>query len=218
MTETSKRDLSSYRQRYLQGGLDENDVPNNPFELFGEWFAQAEQAELIEPNAMVVATVDPDGMPSTRTVLLKYFDESGFVFYTNFSSAKAKHIEQNPKVSLQFLWLGLERQVKIQGIAEKVSTAESLKYFSSRPKGSQVGAWVSNQSEVISNKQLLLNQYKKMVDKFKHGEVPIPDFWGGFRIKPMKLEFWQGGDNRLHDRVQYSRSDDNAWQISRLAP
>lgn len=218
MTEQTKRDLSAYRQRYLQGGLDENDVPNNPFELFGNWFAQAEEAQLIEPNAMVVATVDADGMPSTRTVLLKYFDESGFVFYTNFSSEKAKHIENNPQVSLQFLWLGLERQVKIQGIAEKVSTAESLKYFSSRPKGSQIGAWVSNQSEVISNKQLLLNQYKKMVDKFKHGEVPLPDFWGGYRIKPLKIEFWQGGDNRLHDRVQYRRSDDSSWQISRLAP
>ena len=218
MTEQTKRDLSSYRQRYLQGGLDENEVPNNPFELFGEWFSQAEEAGLIEPNAMVVATVDSDGMPSTRTVLLKYFDESGFVFYTNFSSEKAKHIADNPKVSLQFLWLGLERQVKIQGIAEKVSTAESLKYFSSRPKGSQIGAWVSNQSEVISSKQLLLNQYQKMLDKFKHGEVPFPDFWGGYRIKPLNIEFWQGGDNRLHDRVQYRHSEDGAWKISRLAP
>ncbi|BBP47041.1 pyridoxine/pyridoxamine 5'-phosphate oxidase [Thiosulfatimonas sediminis] len=218
MTDKTQRDLSDYRQRYLQGGLDENDVPKNPFELFSDWFAQVEEAQLIEPNAMVVATVDADGMPSTRTVLLKYFDESGFVFYTNFSSEKAKHIEHNPQVSLQFLWLGLERQVKIQGIAEKVSTTESLKYFASRPKGSQIGAWVSHQSQVISNKQLLLNQYQKMVDKFKHGEVPFPDFWGGYRIKPLKIEFWQGGDNRLHDRIEYQRNNANGWQINRLAP
>ncbi|QKI90133.1 pyridoxamine 5'-phosphate oxidase [Thiomicrorhabdus xiamenensis] len=214
----SKRDLSAYRQRYLRGGLDENAVPALPTELFGEWFAQCEEAGINEPNAMILATVDEEGQPSTRTVLLKYFDERGFVFYTNYGSDKAKHIANNAKVSLLFLWLDLERQVKIEGVAEKVSTAESLKYFTSRPKGSQIGAWVSQQSQVITSKKLLLTQYQKMLDKFKKGDVPLPDFWGGFRVKPHKIEFWQGGDNRLHDRILYTKTDENQWDISRLSP
>ncbi|MBO1923370.1 pyridoxamine 5'-phosphate oxidase [Thiomicrorhabdus sp. 6S3-12] len=214
----SKRDLSAYRQRYLRGGLDENAVPTVPTELFGEWFAQCEEAGINEPNAMILATVDEEGQPSTRTVLLKYFDERGFVFYTNYGSDKAKHIANNAKVSLLFLWLDLERQVKIEGIAEKVSTAESLKYFTSRPKGSQIGAWVSQQSQVITSKKLLLTQYQKMLDKFKKGDVPLPDFWGGFRVKPHKIEFWQGGDNRLHDRILYTKADNDQWDISRLSP
>ncbi|MBN2646764.1 MAG: pyridoxamine 5'-phosphate oxidase [Thiotrichales bacterium] len=218
MTENIQRDLSAYRQRYLQGGLDEKQVPTDPFELFALWFAQSEEAGMVEPNAMVISTVDAQGQPSSRTVLLKYFDPNGFVFYTNYNSEKAQNIAHNPKVSLLFLWLGLERQVKIQGVAEKVPTAESLKYFSSRPKGSQIGAWVSQQSQVISSKQLLLTQYQKMLDKFKNGEVPLPDFWGGYRVKPQKIEFWQGGDNRLHDRIVYQLNLDKNWTIGRLSP
>lgn len=214
----NKRDLSHYRQRYIQGGLDEDTVPASPFDLFGQWFAQCEEAGISEPNAMILATVDEEGQPSTRTVLLKYFDERGFVFYTNYGSDKAKHIAGNAKVSLLFLWLGLERQVKIEGIAEKVSTAESLKYFTSRPKGSQIGAWVSQQSQVITSKKLLMTQYQKMLDKFKKGNVPLPDFWGGYRVKPHRVEFWQGGDNRLHDRILYTKVNETEWEIGRLSP
>jgi pyridoxamine 5'-phosphate oxidase len=211
--------LADMRRRYLKDGLDETQVDENPFVQFSEWFGQAQAAELAEPNAMILATVNTDGQPTTRTVLLKYFDEMGFVFFTNYSSEKAAHIDQNPKVALQFLWLDLERQIKIEGTAEKISTAESIRYFTSRPKGSQIGAWVSHQSQIISSKDLLKAQYQKLMNKFKEGEVPFPDFWGGYRVVPSKIEFWQGGDNRLHDRIQYEKkSAENAWQIKRLAP
>lgn len=203
--------LADMRRRYLKDGLDETQVDENPFVQFAEWFSQAQTAELAEPNAMILATVNTDGQPTTRTVLLKYFDEMGFVFFTNYSSEKAGHIDQNPKVALQFLWFDLERQIKIEGTAEKISTAES-KYFTSRPKGSQVGAWASHQSQIISSKDLLKAQYQKLMNKFKEGEVPFPDFWGGYRVVPNKIEFWQGGDNRLHDRIQYEKtSAENVW-------
>ena len=223
------QDLANMRESYHQGGLSKSSVEQHPVAQFNKWFEEAENADLTEPNAMVLATVTPDLKATTRTVLLKYFDESGFVFFTNYKSEKAQQIEQNPNVSLQFLWLNLERQVRIEGRAEKISTAESLKYFSRRPKGSQIGAWVSHQSEIISSKSILKAQYEKLVDKFKHGEVPFPDFWGGYKVVPNKIEFWQGGENRLHDRILYTHSPTQSshetkaeaeknWVITRLAP
>lgn len=215
------QDLADMRLSYQKGGLTKSSVEPNPVAQFNNWFEEAQAADLTEPNAMVIATVSPELQPVTRTVLLKYFDENGFVFFTNYTSEKASHIENNPNVSLQFLWLDLERQVRIEGRAEKISTAESIKYFSRRPKGSQIGAWVSHQSEIISSKSLLKSQYEKLVDKFKHGDVPFPDFWGGYRVVPSKVEFWQGGENRLHDRIVYTKNpseDNQAWSIQRLAP
>ena len=215
------QDLADMRLSYQKGGLTKSSVEANPVAQFNNWFEEAQAADLTEPNAMIIATVSPERQPVTRTVLLKYFDENGFVFFTNYTSEKAHHIEHNPNVSLQFLWLDLERQVRIEGRAEKISTAESIKYFSRRPKGSQIGAWVSHQSEIISSKSLLKAQYEKLVDKFKHGDVPFPDFWGGYRVVPTKVEFWQGGENRLHDRIVYTRKnrdDAPSWSIERLAP
>lgn len=218
MTNAVQLNLQELRISYLKGGLNESEVSKNPFEQFAQWFEQAQQADILEPNAMIVATVDAQMQPSTRTVLLKYFDQQGFVFFTNYTSQKAQDITQNPKVASQFLWLDLERQVKIIGSAEKISTAESMKYFLSRPKGSQIGAWVSRQSEIVSSKDLLKMQYEKLKSKFLNGDVPFPDFWGGYRIVPTKIEFWQGGENRLHDRIVYTQQADKTWVISRLAP
>ena len=171
---------------------------------------------------MVVSTVGADGAPSSRVVLLKSWDENGFVFYTNYSSRKAREIAGNDKVCAIFAWLDLERQLRIGGRAEKVSAAESLRYFLSRPFGSRLGAWVSRQSSVISSRGLLEMQFEKMKEKFKNGDVPLPDFWGGYRIVPERFEFWQGRKNRLHDRFEYAKksaSDGSAvWEISRLAP
>lgn len=217
----SNEQIQAMRRNYNADSLDETTAKINPFEQFETWFTQAQQAELLEPNAMMVATVDEHNRPATRTVLLKGFDENGFVFYTNFHSRKAQHLENNPNIALQFLWLPLERQVMITGRAEKLSTKESLSYFLSRPKGSQIGAWVSQQSQIISNKSLLLAQFEKMKEKFQHGEVPLPDFWGGYRIIPERFEFWQGGENRLHDRLEYlpaGENQPNDWIRQRLSP
>ncbi|MYM63082.1 pyridoxamine 5'-phosphate oxidase [Pseudomaricurvus sp. HS19] len=210
-------DLEQIRRDYLQGGLRRNDLADCPIQQFEKWLRQAIDAGLPDPTAMTVATVAPDGQPSQRIVLLKHVDTAGFVFFTNYGSHKAKDLEQNPLISLHFPWHPLERQVKICGRAQKVSTAESLKYFASRPKESQLAAWASAQSRPISSRQLLLQQFNAMKEKFSHGQIPLPDFWGGFRVVPSSIEFWQGGSNRLHDRFQYTRAGDG-WQIERLAP
>ena len=189
----------------------------DPVAQFSEWFAQATELGLHEPNAMTLATVDESGMPYQRTVLLKYFDGEGFVFFTNYQSRKAKQMERNPRVGLLFPWITLERQVIVQGSVEKVSTAESLKYFTSRPRESQIGAWVSNQSEVITSRKILMLKLAEIKEKFSHGEIPLPSFWGGYRVRPETIEFWQGGPARLHDRFLYRR-DDAAWKIERLSP
>ncbi len=218
VSETNK-ELYGMRQAYQKSKLSEDFAQSSPFGQFKEWYDAAEQAGLAEPNAMVLATVDADHRPNTRTVLLKAFDEKGFVFFTNYTSEKAAEIDHNPEVSIQFLWLGLERQVKIRGRAERIPLKESMHYFFSRPKGSQLGAWVSHQSQVISSRSLLVNQYQKLKQKFAHGEIPFPDFWGGYRIVPTYFEFWQGGDDRLHDRLVYEAdSKAEGWQIKRLAP
>lgn len=211
-----KVDLTHHRHEFLQGGLRRADLEDDPFKQFELWFKQAEDLGVLEPSAMSLATAG-DSEISIRTVLLKYFDQQGFVFFTNYGSKKSKQIEFNSQVALLFPWLSLERQVKISGRAEKISTIESLKYFASRPKDSQLGAWASEQSSHLSSRQVLLSQFEAMKNKFKHGEVPLPDFWGGYRVIPDTIEFWQGRENRLHDRFEYSKSDGN-WLINRLAP
>ncbi len=210
-------DLGDYRREYTKGGLRRKDLSDSPFEQFEKWFLQADKAEVQDASAMSLATVSADGKPSLRTVLLKTFDEQGFVFYTNYSSEKSQQIGENDNVALLFPWTGLERQVEITGKAEKVSTAESLKYFLSRPKGSQLGAWASNQSSPITSRNLLEIQLGKIKQKFKQGEIPLPDFWGGYRVIPEKIEFWQGGTARIHDRFEYRRVD-GGWEIFRLQP
>ena len=211
-------DLTSLRAKYTTKGLDIKDLNQDPFMQFETWFNEAINAKLTEPNAFSLATVGLDMMPSIRTVLLKIFDEKGFVFFTNYKSTKAKQVEENPKAAALFAWLDLERQVKIEGSIEKISSTESLKYFLSRPKGSQIGAWVSHQSEVITSRSLLEQKFDEIKKKFLKGEVPFPSFWGGYAIKPIRIEFWQGGQDRLHDRFLYELQKDNTWTISRLAP
>jgi pyridoxamine 5'-phosphate oxidase len=210
--------LEQFRREYLSGGLRRGDLPDAPLSLFEAWQQQAIESGLIDPTAMIVATVSAEGQPSQRTVLLKHLDETGFVFYTNYGSRKAKEIATNPQVSLLFPWHPLERQVKICGRAEKVSLAESVRYFASRPRESQLAAWASQQSRKLSARQMLLTELEHMKQKFAHGEVPLPDFWGGFRVVPHEIEFWQGGANRLHDRFVYRLQADGSWTIERLAP
>lgn len=211
-------DLSKLRGKYTTRGLEIKNLNENPFKQFETWFKEAMDEKLCEPNAMSLATVGNDMMPSLRTVLLKTFDEKGFVFFSNYKSKKAKQIEENPKAAALFTWLEIERQVKIEGYIEKISTKDSLKYFLSRPKGSQIGAWVSHQSEIISSRSLLEQKFDEMKNKFANGEVPFPSFWGGYIIKPIRIEFWQGGQDRLHDRFLYELKDNNSWEITRLAP
>jgi pyridoxamine 5'-phosphate oxidase len=208
-------DLSSLRKEYLQSGIVRDDLKISPIEQFSLWFSQAVDAEIIEPTAMSLATAD-DSI-GIRTVLLKYFDEKGFVFFTNYESKKSRQIQKNPQAAILFPWLALERQVKIIGRVEKISNLESLKYFSSRPKDSQVGAWASEQSARISSRAVLIEQFASMKKKFTKGDIPLPDFWGGYRVVPQSIEFWQGRANRLHDRFMYERQE-SEWTISRLSP
>jgi pyridoxamine 5'-phosphate oxidase len=211
-------DISDLRREYDHQGLRRQDLLDDPFGQFERWFQQACQVELLDPNAMILATVDAQGQPSQRTVLLKYFDQRGFVFFTNYTSRKAHEITVNRQVSLLFLWLPLERQVAISGTADRIPTAESLAYFATRPRGSQLGAWCSQQSSIISSRQLLEVQLERMRQKFLNREVPLPDFWGGYRVVAQRFEFWQGRPNRLHDRFAYLHQSDGTWQISRLSP
>jgi len=210
-------DLASLRQEYTRASLDIESVADSPFEQFQKWFVEAEKGELTEPNAMVLSTSDISGFITQRTVLLKAFNEKGFVFYTNYKSRKAEQIENHNRVSLLFPWYQLERQVAITGTAEKVSSTESLKYFMSRPFGSQLGAWVSHQSKVITSRSILEVKLNEMKEKFKEGKVPLPDFWGGYRVIPDSIEFWQGRPSRLHDRIMYSKNGSD-WEKKRLAP
>ncbi|GGY66146.1 pyridoxine/pyridoxamine 5'-phosphate oxidase [Cellvibrio zantedeschiae] len=210
--------LENFRREYTQGGLELEDLAANPFEQFNRWMEQTIKSGIPDPNAMTIATVDASGQPSQRIVLLKSLDDKGFVFYTNLGSRKAQDLKQNPKISLHFPWYFLERQVKVCGVAEQLSTAEVLKYFVTRPRDSQLGAWASQQSRPISSRALLMQQFESMKNKFAKGEIPVPDFWGGFRVKPHQIEFWQGGEARLHDRFEYNLQPDNSWTIERLEP
>lgn len=211
-------DLSKLRKEYTSMGLHRENLNEDALKQFEKWFNEALEAKLPEPNAMSLATVGEDMMPSIRTVLLKIFDEKGFVFFSNYKSLKARQIEENPKAALHFAWLGLERQVKIEGDVEKISKGDSLKYFLSRPRGSQIGAWVSHQSEVITSRSLLEAKFNEIKTRFLKGEIPFPDFWGGYLVKPVRIEFWQGGEHRLHDRFLYTLQEDGSWNIERLAP
>ena len=190
---------------------------DDPFGLFTEWMSDARASEVNDSNAMSLATLDKDGMPDVRIVLLKGFDESGFVFFTNYDSAKGHELQSTPKAAILFPWLDLERQVRISGCVETISEAESTQYFHSRPRGSQLGAWVSAQSQVIANREVLSHSMQTIETRFKDQQIPLPESWGGYRIKPETYEFWQGRANRLHDRFQYNRKDDG-WQVDRLAP
>jgi pyridoxamine 5'-phosphate oxidase len=210
-------DIGDMRRDFESEGLDREHLDDDPVIQFEIWFEDARKAGLLEPNAMSLATTGSDGLPDLRTVLLKYFDDRGFVFYTNYGSRKAREIDENPQAALLFPWIGLNRQLRIQGAVEKVSKAESLRYFSSRPRGSQIGAWVSEQSQVITSRGLLEQKINEMKQKFSSGEVPLPDFWGGYRVVPERIEFWQGRPSRLHDRFEYIR-EGNAWTIHRLQP
>lgn len=210
--------LHDQRREYDRPPIEESDLAEDPFEQFQAWYQTAASSELLEPNAMVLSTVDSNNRPSQRTVLLKYYDQHGLVFFTNYSSRKAKQIADNAAVSALFLWLPLHRQVEVSGRAERVSTAESLKYFAVRPRGSQLGAWVSEQSSVITSRSLLEAKLAELKQKFADREVPVPSFWGGFRIVPDRFEFWQGQPSRLHDRFEYARQADHIWKRQRLAP
>ncbi len=209
--------LQDNRREYDYGKLSRESLLDSPFDQFKLWMAQAIEADIQDPTAMSVATVNAEGKPWQRMVLLKDFDERGFVFYTNLGSRKAAEIAGNAQVSLHFPWLQLDRQVIVGGRAERLSTVDVMKYFLSRPKGSQLAAWASKQSSRINSRQALETQFEQVKAKFSKGEIPLPDFWGGFRVVPEEIEFWQGGESRLHDRFNFQRDGDN-WDIARLSP
>ena len=221
MADNKEFDIADSRREYIRGGLRRADLTPEPLPLFERWLKQACDARLADPTAMVVATVDENGQPFQRIVLLKHYDEKGLVFYTNLGSRKAQQLAGNSRISLLFPWHMLDRQVNVLGQAERLSTLEVMKYFTSRPKDSQIGAWVSQQSTRISARGVLESKFLELKQKFSNGEVPLPSFWGGFRVKVDSMEFWQGGEHRLHDRFIYQRDEaetETGWKIDRLAP
>jgi len=214
----SNESIENLRLDYIQSELVEEGVNENPFLQFEDWFQEAINAELKEPNAMTLATVSSEGFPSARIVLLKGFDENGFVFYTNYESRKGKELLKNNKAALVFHWAELERQVRIEGLVEKTSQETSEKYFNSRPRGSQLGAISSPQNEVIENRGILEKNNTEAMAKYENQVIPLPDFWGGFVLNPIRIEFWQGRTSRLHDRILYQKTSGGIWEIKRLAP
>jgi pyridoxamine 5'-phosphate oxidase len=209
--------VADLRREYALARLDEKDVSRDPIAEFARWFAEAQAAEVEEPNAMVLATATPDGIPSARVVLLKGFDERGFVFFTDYRSLKGAELEANPRAALVLHWSELERQVRITGDVTRTSAEESEAYYRSRPLGSRLGAWVSHQSQAIPSRDVLEGGLREVERRFAGGDVPLPPYWGGYRVKPGAIEFWQGRENRLHDRVRYVREGER-WRIERLAP
>jgi len=213
------RDLTNYRKSYDKKALEENQIPKSPFQLFSDWFKEVEEAGGVEEtNAMTLTTLGLDSFPKGRIVLLKHFDTDGFVFYTNYESEKGKAIANNNNVCISFFWPNLERQVIIKGTANKISKDKSVNYFQSRPKGSQLGAWASDQSTSIDSREVLENKLISLEKKFENTAIPKPDFWGGYCIKPIEFEFWQGRPNRLHDRMRYSLNKEQKWDVDRLSP
>lgn len=212
------KNIAELRQDYTLQGLSETEIDSNPFAQFKEWFDGALSANILEPNAMMVATTTAEGKPSARMVLLKDFDARGFVFYTNYNSHKAQELAENPQAALVFWWAELQRQIRICGRVEKVSDQESDKYFYSRPLNSRLGAWASNQSEVIESREVLEQQLEELEEKYYNKDIPRPSHWGGIRVIPAEIEFWQGRSSRLHDRLVYTRMEDNSWKIERLSP
>ena len=216
--DTMPPDLTGLRSEYAAHGLRRADLHSDPLQQFGAWFAAALTADIRDVNAMCLATATPDGKPSARIVLLKGFDQRGFAFFTNYDSEKGRQLEANPHAALVFYWVQLERQIRITGAVERTSREDSAAYFHSRPVGSRLGAWVSKQSEVIDARQVLDSRLTEMTERFENGDVPLPPHWGGYRVKPDQIEFWQGRPNRLHDRFRYSRQANGTWLIDRLAP
>lgn len=210
-------ELHSIRREYIKEELNEDSVNSDPIQQFIRWMDHALLSKVLEPSAMTVATVNQFGQPSARTVLLKHINDKGFVFYTNYNSQKGKDLAENNRISLLFFWPELERQVRIEGIVEKISKKESEEYFHSRPLGSQIGAVISPQSEVIKGRDILNNRVKEMELKYKDEVVPMPEHWGGYLVMPHKIEYWQGGASRLHDRLVYTKTN-SGWKIQRLAP
>ena len=211
-------DVADLRRSYQQGGLDEKDLPAHPMDLFEKWLQQAIDSKMYDPNGVVVSTVDQSGQPYSRMVLLKDYTREELIFYTNLGSRKAEQIKGNPKICMLFPWYMLERQVMFIGEAHRQSPLQDLKYFHSRPRGSQIGAWTSHQSHLISARGVLEGKFLELKEQFKNGEIPLPSFWGGYRVKFTKVEFWQGRENRLHDRFIYDL-EDGVWQTpKRLAP
>jgi pyridoxamine 5'-phosphate oxidase len=214
----SPSELAALRLDYSQRGLRRSELDPDPIKQFNAWLHEAVEQQILEPNAMTVASVDADGQPWTRTILLKICDERGFTFFTNYEGAKGRHFAANPHVALTFWWGPLERQVNIAGTLEKTSREESDAYFHSRPESSQIGAWASAQSDIIEDRAQLERQFSEALEKYAGGEIPLPPHWGGYRVTPRSIEFWQGRRSRLHDRLRYTRQADQTWKIERLSP
>jgi len=212
------RAIADLRKDYTRESLSEKDVSSNAIRQFDKWWSEAVAASIDEVTAMTLATSSPDGVPSARIVLLKGYDDRGFTFFTNYKSYKGRQLEENPRACLVFFWKELERQVRITGVVEKVSEEESREYFNRRPLGSRLAALASPQSEVIDNREWLEKKVEQLSVKFKEDAVPKPEYWGGYRVKPISIEFWQGRPNRLHDRLQYTLDENGGWKIERLAP
>ncbi len=210
--------IADLRREYSRARLDEKDVSHDPIVEFARWFAEAQEAQVEEPSAMTLATATPDGVPSARIVLLKGFDDRGFVFFTDYRSRKAAELDANPRAALVLFWSELERQVRITGTVAPTSAEESEAYFQSRPRGSRLSAWVSHQSQVIPSRAPLETDLRDIERRFPTDQVPLPPHWGGYRVRPEDIEFWQGRESRLHDRLRYRRREDGGWRLERLSP